>query len=137
MWHPGTHTEFQEGEHVYIPRVLAWLSDQTTHLLPSSIPSVDSAIALNEIAGGHLSPDRCYGVGELQRLRDRDFEILYPSMDAVYGDILHADGIPFRQATHYFTDMSCRFPSLVKIFMPFLSAIIIVFVLIIDCLILE
>lgn len=106
------------GRYGGIPNVLARLTDQTTQVLPGTIPSVDYAATLHQNMGGTLSPERCFGVDpiamypRLQALRERDFKIAYPSMDAVFEDILHGHGGLFKQAIHSFIDLSHRYATL-------------------------
>ncbi len=102
-----------------IPNVLARVSDQTPHLLPATVPSVDYATTLHRNAGGTLSVERSFGFNPiamypgLQMLRERDFRIAYPSMDAIFEDILHAHGSLFKQAVHSFVDLSHRYATFI------------------------
>ena len=76
-----------------------------------SIPSTDEAIRLFTSTGGHLTSESSFGedpIGayqHLKELRDRDFRSRYPSMEAVLENVLHSDGMLFRQSVKYFIDL--------------------------------
>lgn len=49
----------------------------------------------------------------LQALRERDFNLVYPSMDAIFENILHERGEIFKQAIQSFIDLTSRYATLV------------------------
>ena len=99
------------GRNGGIPTVLARTSDRATRIQPPSIPSVDYAIALNKNMGGRLSAESVYGVDAidnysgLRTLHERDFNLAYPHMDAIFEDILHERGEIFKQAIQSFNSL--------------------------------
>ena len=48
----------------------------------------------------------------LQALQKRDFSLTFPSMDAIFSDVLHGDGIMFRDAVLVFISLSVHFSEL-------------------------
>ena len=102
-----------------IPNVLARTSSQVAHIRPMHIPTVDEAVQNHESSGGQLTREATYGTDPiagyegLQALRERDFALVFPSMDAVFQDILHANGDLFRQAILHFRDLNLRYSTLV------------------------
>ena len=102
-----------------IPNVLARISHCTTELQPSVVPTLAQAVSLHENRGGCLSAEGRYGSDPiasypgLQQLRERDFREAYPSMNALFENILHEDGSLFKEAVHSFIDMTRRYGTLI------------------------
>lgn len=99
-----------------IPNVLARTSSRVASVQPTNIPTVDNAIMNHESTNnGQLTREVTYGedpianYSSLQSLRDGDFTRVYPSMDALFEDILHGDGDLFKQAVLLFIDLNTRY----------------------------
>ena len=98
-----------------IPNDMA--SGQNTITPPGqlSIPSTNEEIRLFTSTGGHLTPESSFGedpIGayqHLKELRNRDFRSRYPLMEAVLENVLHSDGMVFRQSVKYFIDITHQF----------------------------
>lgn len=101
-----------------VPNMLAEMTRQITALNPLQVPSVQEAVALHETTHGCLTRESTYGVDpidefpHLRALRERDFSLAFPSMDAIFSDVLHGDGIMFRDAVLVFISLSVRFSEL-------------------------
>lgn len=102
-----------------IPNVLARVSNCTTELQPSTVPTLAQAVSLHEGRGGSLSAEGHYGSDPiatypgLQQLRERDFREVYPSMSALFENVLHEGGALFKEAIHSFIDLTQRYGTLV------------------------
>lgn len=74
--------------------MLAQQNTQISALHPSNVPAVTDALSLHESNGGRLTRESTFGVDplcgypHLQRLRERDFFSVYPSMQLVFSDII-------------------------------------------------
>ena len=108
------------GQRGGIPTVLARTSSRIAQLTPSRIPTVDEAIANHEYGGTHhltrevgFGRDPIANYSGLQILRERDFDVVFPSMDAVFEDILHGNGDLLRQAILHFRDLNTRYSTLI------------------------
>ena len=84
-----------------------------------SIPSTNEEIHLFTSTGGHLTPESSFGedpIGayqHLNELRNRDFRSRYPLMEAVLENVLHSDGMVFRQSVKYFIDLTHQFSAII------------------------
>ena len=102
-----------------IPNRLAANTCQINALLPAQVPSTHEAIYLHESARGLLTRESTYGIDplagrqELQALRQRDFHSRYPSMEAIFADVLHNGGTLLREAILTFIELSNNFSELV------------------------
>lgn len=82
-------------------------------------PTTSEAVHLFTSAGGHLTPESSFGedpIGafqHLKELRTRDFSCRYPSMEAILENVLHSDGLMFRQSIKYFIELTHRFSAIV------------------------
>ena len=112
---PGMLIPYQgaEGES------LMSLPGLVTRVLPSQIPTVDEAVSSHESSGSHLTREVMYGrdpITEypgLQALRERDFVLVFPSMGAVFEDVLHGRGDLLKEAILHFMDLNNRYASLI------------------------
>lgn len=83
------------------------------------VPSTDEAIHLFASAGGHLTPESCFGqnsIGDfphLKELRARDFSTRYPPVELILENILHSDGMMFQQSIKYFIELTKRVASII------------------------
>ena len=84
-----------------------------------SILSTNEEIRLFTSTGGHLTPESSFGedaIGAYQHLKElcnRDFRSRYPSMEAVLENVLHSDGMVFRQSVKYFIDLTHQFSAII------------------------
>ena len=101
-----------------IPNTLATNTCQITPLLPHEVPSTSEAVHMHESATGPLTRESTYGIDllagheGLQALRQRDFYDQYPSMEAIFADVLHNRGAILREAILTFIELSNRFAEL-------------------------
>ena len=97
-----------------IPNTLAVNTCQINALLPLHVPSTREAIYLHETTRGLLtSSDPLTGHHELQALRESDFYSRYPSMEAIFTDVLHNEGVMLREAILAFIELSDNFSELI------------------------
>ena len=102
-----------------IPNALAEQSTQLTPVDPIQVPSVCDAVTLHEATHSSLTRELTYGMDpinghpHLQALRERDFFLAFPSMDALFTNILHSDGGLFSDAILSFISLSLRFSQLI------------------------
>lgn len=100
-----------------IPNILARTSSRVACIQPLQIPTVNEAVRNH---GGQLTREACFGrdpiadYGGLQALRERDFILVFPSMDAVFEDVLHGNGDLLKQAIFHFRDLNFRYATLVQ-----------------------
>ena len=125
---------------VIAPALIRFVSSWSNHCIPSpsggipndmasrqntitppgqlSIPSTDETIHLFTSTGGHLTPESFFGEDpisayqHLKELHDGDFRSRYPSMEAVLENVLHSDGMIFRQSVKYFIDLTHQFSAI-------------------------
>lgn len=103
-----------------IPDVLARTSSRVVSIQPLHIPTVNEAVRNHESNNGNLTRDVTYGrdpiadYSGLQALRESDFSRVFPSMDALFEDVLHADGNLLKQAIFHFRDLNTRYAALVN-----------------------
>lgn len=101
-----------------IPNSLAQLTTQISALHPSNVPSVSDAVNLHESNRSRLTRESTFGLDplqgypHLQRLRERDFHSVYPSMELLFSDILHNQGTSFKEAILLFISLSLCFSEL-------------------------
>ena len=85
----------------------------------SQVPSVSDAVTLHEATGGRLTCESTYGVDplnmhlQLKALREMDFSAVFPSMEVVFSDVVHNNGVMLEQAITMFISLSLRFSELV------------------------
>ena len=102
-----------------IPNDLASRRNAITPPGQLSVPTTSEAVHLFTSAGGHLTPESSFGedpIGafqHLKELRTRDFSCRYPSMEAILENVLHSDGLMFRQSIKYFIELTHRFSAIV------------------------
>ena len=107
------------GSNGGIPNVLARIMDHTTRLPPGTIHTVENAVSLHTDGGGRLTPEGYFGVDpiqsfpQLQSLRERDFQHLYPSLEAVFENVVIDNGELFKQAIHSFITLTGQYATLV------------------------
>lgn len=109
-----------QGRNRGIPNVLAQQRCCTVDLDPTSIPSVDEAVANDE--ANQVSPlsrnyfygcDPLHNYPQLQVLREREFMNNFPDMDVIFENILHNSGHLFKDMIHACIDLTQRFATLV------------------------
>ena len=94
-----------------VPNTLAINTCSISALPPSVVPSTAEAVHIHESTGRLLSNEYTYGSDplsgypELQALQQRDFCARYPSMEAIFSDILHNSGVLLREAILAFIEM--------------------------------
>lgn len=102
-----------------VPSILARTTSRVAHVHPLQIPTVIEAVSAHESGGGNLTREAGYGqdpIAEypgLQALRERDFNLVFPSMDALFEDVLHGHGDLLKQALLHFIDLNLRYATLV------------------------
>jgi len=107
------------GRNGGIPDTLAARTCHISPLPPSQVPSVNEAVDLHESTIGHLSRETTYGVDpleghpELQRLRERDFSAAFPSLEAMFSDVLHGNGQMMQAAIFMFISLCASFSELI------------------------
>ena len=104
-----------------VPNALSEMTRQTNVLHVSQVPSVIEAVDLHEYTHGRLTRESTYGLDpiqdfpSLQALRERDFSSAYPSVQALFSDILHNHGAVFQEAILLFISLSLRFSELLPL----------------------
>ena len=102
-----------------IPNILARMTNQTTRLNPSIIPTTSDAITLHEELGGQLTRESQFGRDpmashpQLSCLRQRDFYSRHPTMKDIMESVLHGNVSVFKQATRDFIQLSISYSQLV------------------------
>jgi hypothetical protein len=103
-----------------IPNRMANLAPQTSVLLASVVPTPAEIIAIHRRRGGSaLTEEHVFGRDPLegntglQQLRERDFRARFPSMEAVFRNMLRSSGALFREATHLFIHLTLSSSQLV------------------------
>jgi hypothetical protein len=102
-----------------VPNILARTTSRVACVQPSQIPTVYEAVRNHESGGGNLTREAGFGRDPiadypgLQSLRERDFTLVFPSMDAVFEDILHSHGDLFKQAVLHFISLNSRYATLI------------------------
>ena len=107
------------GQNGGIPNVLAEVTSQISALNPSLVPFVSEAVCIHENSHCQLTRESTYGTDSiqdfpgLQNLRERDFTAAFPSMEAIFSDILHNNGVLLRDAILFFISLSQCYSELV------------------------
>ena len=101
-----------------IPNELASRNSRVTQLNPSYILSTSDMVQFHEQQKSALSRDTAYGSDpltghpELQQLRERGLNLLFPDMDIVFQGVLHGDAQLFENCLCYFIHLTNSFASL-------------------------
>ena len=107
------------GRNGGVPYILAARTRQISPIPQSQVPSVSEAVTLHEATGGRLTRESTYGVDplnmhpQLKALRERDFSAAFPSMEVVFSDVVHNNGMMLEQAIMMFISLSLCFSELV------------------------
>ena len=108
------------GRNGGIPDILASRTCRIHGLYPSQVPSVIETVDLHESTVGRLTRESTYGVDPLhmypllQRLRENDFSAAFPSMEDIFSDVVHGNGLILTEAIMTFISLSQRFSELIE-----------------------
>ena len=102
-----------------VPNNLASNTFQVTRVPSSAVPTTEELVDLHRRQGRSLTMQHVFGRDplnnhpELQQLRERDFFQRYPNMEMIFESVLHRDGLYFKEAIHYFNQLTVTFSGLV------------------------
>ena len=102
-----------------VPNSLASCAPQTSTLMPAAVPSTAEIVRMHQERGGNLVQEHVFGQDpleghdQLQLLRERDFYAHMPSMEELFENIPHSDGLLCKQAVRHFLSLTQSFATLI------------------------
>jgi hypothetical protein len=109
------------GHNGGIPNTLAMSNNCVTRLDANSVLSTPDVLRLHEQHGNILHRDAMFGCDplrdhiQLQELRERDFNLLFPDFRVIFQNVLHGDSLRLKNCIHHFIALTESFSTLICI----------------------